>query len=587
MASIVGRRIKLQPLHWTVGLIVVLAIIVAVVTYIVHRQQMNTATTAMRSYTTQLVDDTQSANLDSVKTYMAAVDATLQAAPPIMQVTSPTDQQTAAFDILAADSRLSGYTQDSNGSAYRLQIMQSYTLPDNQANGQAAACAADSCYRLDIYNFTTNQTIVAITDLSTGQLLQIQATDTQPTLPDSLTKLAEDIVGHNQAVKDALGKAFHEPVMSSAMKTSLQRTVCENSQHLCVAPTYVLPAEKSALWAIVDLTDLKVVGTAWSEWNGSPPPPLTEGQLASNTVQNDICGKVLSDQRGDWAFDYTLTGSDGLEIRNVRYKGQQVIDSAKNTDWHVNYSGTDGFGYSDAVGCPSFSTAAVVPSQLPSVTVGANGQVVLQVDFKSRQWPQPCNYYYQQRFEMNSDGSFRPVVASLGRGCGNDGTYRPVTRIQLPATVTDIKRGTTNLTKEAWWQPIGCPGGTSCTALSYNQNGTVYDVIPGNGQFGDGGRGDNPYIYLSTVEPGKLEGQEDTLTMGSCCNTDYRQGPEAFVNNELLANKPVALWYVAQLKNDDTPGAEYCWANSDVTNGRYETHAYPCPSGPLLKPRSP
>jgi len=576
---------KLEPIHITVGLVVILAIIVAAVTYIIHRQQLNTSTTRLQTYTTRLVNDTQSASLPGVQTYQAQIASTLQATPPIMQVDQPTAEQAAAFDVLANDSRLPDITHDENGNAYRLQVMQSYKLPDSQANGNAAACAADSCYRLDIYNFTNNQTVLAVADLTSQQLLELQATDTQPTLPDSLTKLAEEIVNHNPAVSAALGKAFHEPVISSAMKTSLQRTVCENSRHLCVAPTYVLPSEKSALWAIVDLTDLKLVGTAWSEWNGTPPPPLTEGQLASNTVQHDICGKVLSDQRGDWQFDYTLTGSDGLEIRNVRYKGQQVIDSAKNTDWHVNYSGADGFGYSDAVGCPSFSTAAVVPSQLPSVAVGDNGQVVLQVDFKSRQWPLPCNYYYQQRFEMNADGSFRPVVASLGRGCGNDGTYRPVTRIQLPATITDIKRGAKTLTNEAWWQPIGCPEGTSCTALSYNQNGTVYDVIPGNGQFGDGGRGDTPYIYLSSVDQGKLEGQEDVLTMGSCCNTDYRQGPETFVNNERLAGKPVALWYVAQLKNDDTPGAEYCWASSDVTNGRYETHAYPCPSGPLLKPR--
>jgi len=579
------KKFQFEAIHITVALIVLLAIIISVVTYIIQRKQQNTATSYQTSYNTKLVNDTSSPNLPSVKAYQEQINNTLQASPPILQVDNPTDQQTNAYDILAADEQLAELTQSPEGATYRMQVMQSYALPANQANGDAAACASDTCYRLDIYNFTNNQTVVAVIDLSAGQVLQLQATKTQPTLPDSLTKLAEDITNNNPAVKASLGDAFHDAVISSGMKTSLQQTVCENSKHLCVAPTYVLPKDKSALWAIVDLTDLKVVGTAWSEWTGDQPPPLTEGQLASNTVQNNICGKVLSDQRGDWQFDYTLTGSDGLEIRNVRYKGQQVIDSAKNPDWHVSYSGKDGFGYSDATGCPSFSTAAVVPSQLPSISVGQNGQVVLQVDFRSRQWPLPCNYYYQQRYEMNTDGSFRPVVASLGRGCGNDGTYRPVTRIQLPATVSDIKRNNKTLNNETWWQPTGCAENSSCSALSFNQNGTIYDVVPANGQFQDGGRGDKPYIYLSSVDSKKLEGQDDILTMGSCCNTDYHQGPEVFVNSEPLAGKPVALWYVAQLKNDDTPGGEYCWASSDIANGRYETHSYPCPSGPLLKPR--
>ncbi|MFZ8507299.1 hypothetical protein ACO1M3_13835, partial [Staphylococcus aureus] len=66
-------------------------------------------------------------------------------------------------------------------------------------------------------------------------------------------------------------------------------------------------------------------------------------------------------------MDYLLTGSDGLMISNVKYKSQQVINSAKLVDWHVSYSGTDGFGYSDAVGCPVFSEAAVVATEPPQV----------------------------------------------------------------------------------------------------------------------------------------------------------------------------------------------------------------------------
>ena len=37
-------------------------------------------------------------------------------------------------------------------------------------------------------------------------------------------------------------------------------------------------------------------------------------------------------------------------------------------DWHVSYSKIDGFGYSDAVGCPEFSQAAVVAVSDPKVS---------------------------------------------------------------------------------------------------------------------------------------------------------------------------------------------------------------------------
>src|SRR5690606_10630446 len=49
--------------------------------------------------------------------------------------------------------------------------------------------------------------------------------------------------------------------------------------------------------------------------------------------------------------------------------------------------------------------------------------------YRSDAWPSPCNYQYFQRYEFYDDGRFRTAAASIGRGCGNDGTYRPVFRI--------------------------------------------------------------------------------------------------------------------------------------------------------------
>jgi hypothetical protein len=46
----------------------------------------------------------------------------------------------------------------------------------------------------------------------------------------------------------------------------------------------------------------------------------------------------------------------------------------------------------------------------------------------------------------------------------------------------------------------------------------------------------------------------------------------------------LVLWYVPQLKNDDAPGRQYCWAESFLENGVFKTKAYPCMSGPLFVP---
>ena len=137
----------------------------------------------------------------------------------------------------------------------------------------------------------------------------------------------------------------------------------------------------------------------------------------------------------DWKMDYNITSSDGLKVSNVFYKGEPIIKDAKLVDWHVNYSNTDGFGYSDAVGCPYFSTAAVIaiepPQILPIIENGVEVGCILQQNFYSEGWPLPCNYNYCQKFEFYNDGRFRVACASLGRGCGNNGTYRPVIRVSF------------------------------------------------------------------------------------------------------------------------------------------------------------
>jgi hypothetical protein len=263
-------------------------------------------------------------------------------------------------------------------------------------------------------------------------------------------------------------------------------------------------------------------------------------------------------------------------------------------DWPVSYSKTDGFGYSDAVGCPYFSSATVVAVEVPKVVdLLDNGKKVgfaIEQFYRSEGWPSPCNYEYFQRYEFYIDGRFRVNAANIGRGCGNDGTYRPVFRIALAGSANLIEEWSEGkyqaVSREGWrlqQSDTQYDKGAMFRLMAGNAN---YKLVPGNGQFNDGGRGDHAYIYFTVNKPGVDEGESDLPTIGPCCNIDYRQGPEKFIepNPESLANKSVVVWYVPQIKNDDTKGKEYCWAEARLVNGVYQTQTYPCIAGPMFIP---
>jgi hypothetical protein len=380
----------------------------------------------------------------------------------------------------------------------------------------------------------------------------------------------------------------------SGTKTALNNTRCERSRHLCVAPTFL--KDGKALWTIVDLTDTRIVGMRWTQTGENDiAAPITERSLQDQSITECFCDTETSVEKNGWKMNYILTSSDGLRIADVSYKGNSVIESAKLVDWHVNYSNTEGFGYSDAVGCPYFSQAAVIAYSPPKVVdLVDNGKKVgwvLEQEFRSEQWPVPCNYNYVQRYEFYDDGRFRVAGASLGRGCGIDGTYRPVFRIDFSNqdySFNQWKNNSWNTWEKEQWN-------LQDELTKYTPEGYLYKLdsdkggyymIPGNGQFGDGGRGDNSYTYVTLKTEGKDEGDSDLVTIGPCCNTDYRQGPEKFIepNPEPIKKNKLVVWYVAQLKNDNRKGQEYCWAESYMKEGKIETKTYPCFFGPMFVP---
>lgn len=548
------------------------------------------------------IRDAEAAQTALVKARRAQVAEALKQANPIVPLKAKLDaSQTLAQSIALENDSVKSLARGQPGNKpLLLEVFGVYPLRPSDITQPIAACSTSKCYRVEIYSFAANATFIVFVDITKKQVVNSATVPrAQPDIPEHLTQLALDIATNAPEVAKALGgKPSADKALMASTKTSLNRTRCERSRHLCVAPTFV--QGERALWAIVDLTDLRVVGTRWTNVGrtaGAAPParPVTEARLQNDVITETFCEKETTLSRDGWSFDYMLTSSDGLRLANVKFNGNALFDSVKLVDWHVSYSRKDAFGYSDAVGCPYFSQSAVIAAEPPRVEdIKKDGKVIgfaLIQNYWSEGWPTPCNYHYIQRNEFYLDGRFRPIAASAGRGCGNDGTYRPVTRIALSAAGTFSEwsgKGWSDWSKERWQlvddKAVSTAEGQRYRFATSSAQGMY--IAPSKGQFGDGGRGDTPYVYATRLHPDRDEGASDLPTLGPCCNTNHEQGPEKFINTppESIANSKIVLWYVPVLKNDSREGNEYCWANSVIENGLIEPKVFPCYSGPMFTP---
>ncbi len=517
------------------------------------------------------------------------IAATLKLSPPVLTLDAADENQRTAQDLAVKDARFLNETKDANtGGPLFNEIFGVYPLRQSDITQPTAQCSNGKCWRVEMYNFALNLTTNAVVDITAKKVVAVtRIPNTQPDIPPALTELAAHIANNSDEVKTSLGGTAQNPLMTNT-KTALNKTKCERSKHLCVAPTYV--SGEKALWAIVDLTDLNLVGVRWTQV-GATGQAVTEKSLQNEVLTKKYCETNTALEKNGWKLNYMLTSSDGLKVSDVSFNGKPILTSAKLVDWHVSYSKTEGFGYSDAVGCPYFSQAAVVAAVEPKINDIPNGFSLIQ-KYYSDGYPTPCNYSYEQRFDFYNDGRFRVVAGSLGRGCGDDGTYRPVTRLAFAGNHDNFAEYTGTDWKA--WQTEAWQNQKSETIYSKenyqyrisDSDGNGFYLEANRGQFNDSGRGDNAYVYVTKNAPDRDEGESDLVTIGPCCNLDYRQGPEKFIEPapEAIENSPLVLWYVAQLKNDDEKGKEYCWAESIIENGVYKVIEHPCYSGAMFVP---
>lgn len=558
------------------------------------KSEKNISTEKQQAIDALLLEDTSVLKLPIMAKRLSAIKCALASNTPIILLDSLDDRSKQAQALAIADKKFCENLFDKKSKQpFRNEIFNVYEARPQEIGVNNIGIV----YKVEMYNYALNLTTTALVNISTKSVVLVTTLPaSQPDIPAHLKKLALQIAISNKEVVAALGYSPNEKeALMANTKTALNNTKCERSLHLCVAPTFI--KEDKALWAIVDLTDYKIVGIRWTNVGTTGQPDrISERKLKFEKIMECYCKKITHLEKNNWKLNYVLTTSDGMRISEVKYNDKQIINNAKIVDWHVGYSNTDGFGYSDAVGCPEFSQAAVVAVSDPRVSdIIDNGKVIgfaLEQNFSSEQWPKPCNYNYLQRFEFYNDGRFRIAGASLGRGCGNNGTYRPVFRIAFTGNKNSFSQWeNTNWTvwKNEQWKLQNATN-------TYTKEGYLYKITddaedgffvePSRGEFNDGGHGDNAYVYITKQHTDKDEGEKDLVTIGPCCNTDYKQGPEKFIepNPESIINTDIVLWYVPQMKNNDTKGSEYCWAESYLENGVYRTKVFPCLAGPMFVP---
>ncbi|MBK7243345.1 MAG: hypothetical protein IPH98_05715 [Saprospiraceae bacterium] len=525
------------------------------------------------------------------------IDAVLKLNKPVLLVKHADIKSSSEIqDIFISNSKLDKFFLETSSQKKMLNEIFSISKarPSDLPNG-SAIMNMENLYRVEMYNYALNASIIGFVDLAHKQVINIIFyKETQPDIPPHLVELAMEMAINDTAVINEYGehKLDQRPIMAGT-KTALNRTKCQRSKHLCVAPTFV--KGDKALWAIVDLTDLNIAGVKWTQV-GETGMAVTQRTMQNDKIMSCYCDKNNVIEKNDWTFSYSMSRSDGLVLTNVQYKKKELFRNVKLVDWHVSYSKIDGFGYSDAVGCPEFSTAAVLAVEPPYfeaiVESGDTTGFLLGQRYYSEGWPTPCNYNYHQYFEFYNDGRFRPVVGSIGRGCGNNGMYRPVTRIALSGEKNNFYEWNKNIwkqwKKEQWTlqnEKTLYQGDHQWLKIE-NDNKQGLMILANTGQMRDGGRGDNAYVYVTKWDSYRDEGETDLPTIGPCCNKDYQQGPEKFIepDPEIIQTSSIVLWYVAQMTNDDTKGNEYCWAESVLKNGVYVPVIYPCYSGPMFKP---
>lgn len=317
--------------------------------------------------------------------------------------------------------------------------------------------------------------------------------------------------------------------------------------------------------------------------------------LAAPSPSSAGCPSSGGVARDGWTLSFDYTPSDGLRVTDAAFQGSTVLTQSKLAEWHDDYGAT---GYVLATGCGPSNSYVIYPYggaqvlDLPGSADGVAG-FELVADYRDPNWGQSCNYRFEQRYQFFEDGSFRVAAGAFGKGCGANETFRPLLRIDLAAGGSAASDRFALWSGSAWAvetteflrTPYAGLNGPLLTDPE-GRAGRILDAVSGAGYFlepGVGGVGlpgqdDEPFLYVVRHHPN--EGDGDLGALGTCCNDDENQGPEAFVQLESINSQDIVVWYVPQMQTDSTPPDYSCW----TVTGEPNPETYPCYAGPIFRP---
>jgi hypothetical protein len=490
-----------------------------------------------------------------------------------------TPEQAKAQALALADARVVAHTSGRRAEVFGVRAV------GRHAPASSAACAEADCRQVEIYLYDENATVLAIVNLSAGTVIDVfHQPGVQPGINPRVADLAAEIARNSP---ELIVEAGLRPARGDLvpMVGGVPGTACDD-EHLCLAMT--IDQGTSLLWAVVDVTEERLAGLSRTPIPAEAPGTAAAAASGAGGLERIECPAAGSADQYGWHVNYHTTGSDGLRIYDVTHWGVPVITSASLPEWHVDYGSN---GFVDPTGCLAFDGGFYVINPFGQTVVralpeldGVPGFEVVQ-DFRMSNWGAACNYRYGQSYQFYADGRFRAVGVAYGRGCSNNGMYRPVMRIDLAVAgdagdSVEAWNGAAWAAQatEAWWPQMGPYADGGFLWRVSDAGGRAYYVEPGQGQFGDGGRGDNAWLYA--VRHKAAEGDMDLGILGNCCRDDYRQGPEEYINAESIQGENVVLWYAAQQQTVVEAGNDYCW----TVRGEPNAETYPCAAGPMLAP---
>jgi hypothetical protein len=206
---------------------------------------------------------------EAVTAYRESLAAARNASPPILKLSGALDNEAQEAQALAlADNRFTAHAKDAQGRALRVEVLGVYPLRESDAAAapEFAPCVQQAkCFRVDAYNFGTGDGYVATVNFTQRRVLAVnRMVGIAPEISARLERTAIELARTSPLVEKTLGRVptVQDFVMANT-RTSLAKSRCERSGHLCVAPTIV--EGNSALFVIVDLTDFRVAGVRWSK----------------------------------------------------------------------------------------------------------------------------------------------------------------------------------------------------------------------------------------------------------------------------------------------------------------------------------